>query len=188
MADVSHGAAELALVLLAVSVVVAAPAETTTATDALTATTDVTAGTILDDSSTVTTLDRAEDPADETTRQSGPVNVTRKSGVEIEFACDIVRVSVPEDTEYSLVVHYFVAETGDYDRGLVGPVEGTVEEPFDAEIVFFEVNVLVGGSVVASGFIPDACPNTPGFALAGSDSLPTTDSSCTSDSSLPGDK
>lgn len=105
-----------------------------------------------------------------TPEPSGPVAVTRKAGVEIRFTCDSVRVSVPDDVGYSLVVHYFVAPTGEYDRGIVGPLEGTVEEPFDDEIVFFEVNVLVGSTVVASGFIPESCPNTPGLTLGGPES------------------
>ncbi|WP_276279882.1 right-handed parallel beta-helix repeat-containing protein [Halorussus caseinilyticus] len=98
---------------------------------------------------------------------SAPVSVTRQAGVEIRFTCENVRVSVPEGTTYSLVVHYYVPETGEYGRTLVGPFEGTVEEPFDAEIVFFEVGVLVGRSVVASGYIPEECPNAPGITLVG---------------------
>ncbi|MFC7082142.1 hypothetical protein [Halorussus caseinilyticus] len=93
--------------------------------------------------------------------------MTRQAGVEIRFTCENVRVSVPEGTTYSLVVHYYVPETGEYGRTLVGPFEGTVEEPFDAEIVFFEVGVLVGRSVVASGYIPEECPNAPGITLVG---------------------
>jgi hypothetical protein len=100
---------------------------------------------------------------------SGPISVTRKEGVEIEFTCESVRVSGPPGRSYSLVVHYYVPETDDYDRAPLGPLEGTVEEPFDDELVFFEVNVLVGGAVFVSGYIPEECPNKPGLALGASD-------------------
>lgn len=99
----------------------------------------------------------------------GPVSVTRQAGVEIEFTCEDVRVSLPPDRQYSLVVHYFVPETGEYDRALLGPLEGTVEEPFDDDLVFFEVNVRVGRTILASGYLPEACPNSPGFAFGGAD-------------------
>lgn len=145
------------------------PIDGTAATDAP-ATTEASSttaaySTTATDSTTGTHRTIATNRTTDTTESTGPVSVTEKLGVRIEFACDSVRVSVPDGVTYSLIVHYFVSETGEYDWGLLGPLEGSVEEPFDDEIVFFEVNVFVRGRVVISGFIPESCPNAPGLAF-----------------------
>ncbi|WP_158058691.1 hypothetical protein [Halorussus halophilus] len=93
-----------------------------------------------------------------TTPENSTVSVVNTTFANVTFACDFVRVFVPGDHQYALVVHYVDSVSGQRSRASLGPLVGTVTEPYDDEIVFVEVQVLLGSSVVASAVIPDGCP------------------------------
>lgn len=96
--------------------------------------------------------------AQTTTAENSTVTVVNTTDANVTFACDFVRVSVPGERSYALVVHYVDTASGLRSRASLGPLVGTVEEPYDEEIVFVEVQVLIGSRVVASAFIPEGCP------------------------------
>ncbi|WP_458186712.1 hypothetical protein [Haladaptatus sp. NG-WS-4] len=77
---------------------------------------------------------------------------------DVEYTCENVTVSVePEWVNYSLVITYRDTVTDDEGKALVGPLNGTVTEPYGPEFVFTSVEVLVGGATVETGYVPLRC-------------------------------
>ncbi len=77
---------------------------------------------------------------------------------EINYTCRAVNVSVsPEWVQYDLVVYYYDAVTDDTGKALLGPLNGTVREPFGPEIYLTRVQVLVNGANVGEEGLPARC-------------------------------
>ena len=100
----------------------------------------------------------ADGVSNSTTTVEPTVTHVNTTYANVTFACDYVRVSVPGERSYALVVHYVDAASGQRSHASMGSLVGTVREPFDDEIVFVEVQVVLGGGVVASAVIPEGCP------------------------------
>ncbi len=86
---------------------------------------------------------------------------------DIKYTCNNVTVSVkPKWVTYHLVVYYRDTVTGDEGKGLLGPMNGTVMEPYGPEILFTSVEVVVNGDTIATDYIlarctPDTSDRTP---------------------------
>ncbi len=77
---------------------------------------------------------------------------------DIEYTCNNVTVSVePKWVTYSLVVYYRDTVTGDEGKALLGPMNGTVVEPYGPEILFTSVEVVVNGNTIATDYILARC-------------------------------
>ncbi|SIR81782.1 hypothetical protein SAMN05421858_3928 [Haladaptatus litoreus] len=81
---------------------------------------------------------------------------------DIEYTCDNVTVSVkPKWVNYSIVVYYRDTVTGDEGKALLGPMNGTVTEPYGPDILFTSVEVIVNGGIIATDYILARCtPDT----------------------------
>lgn len=76
----------------------------------------------------------------------------------IEYTCNNVTVSVePKWVTYHLVVYYRDTVTGDEGKALLGPMNGTVTEPYGPEILFTSVDVVVNGDTIATDYILARC-------------------------------
>ncbi len=83
---------------------------------------------------------------------------------DVDYTCRNVTVSVePKWVSYSLVVTYRDTATGDEGKALVGPMNGTVTEPYGPEFVFTSVEVVSNGASIETGYLPARCyPDDPG--------------------------
>ena len=112
----------------------------------------------VDANATTDGVSSATTTAEITTTAEPTVTQVNTTYANVTFACDFVRVSVPDGRSYALVVHYVDTASGTRSHASMGALVGTVREPFDDEIVFVEVQVVLDGGVVASAVIPEGCP------------------------------